>query len=587
MKYVYIEAEYYKSLTHPMVKMSDSTASKGKYVYSNPDASSALKGKATYNFSITEPGSYTIFVLTKCSTSAQNTGYINIDGAVNQVIKSDVNKPWSWTKTIGSSYLRNGTHTLNLTTREHGLKYDMFLITNDLSFVPPLPTPTSTPSTQGKLNVKTLPLDFMVIVDGNNIKYAPCVYDLPQGTHTIKVEEGGYTTHNSTVYITANRTEYKTITLTKTSTPTPTPSSQGKLNIKTLPLNFKVVVDGNNIKTAPCVFTLPQGLHSIEVEHNGYTSYNSSINIPANRTTYRTITLTKLSTPTRTPVPTSTPSTCPKPVPNFTYTPTQPKDGTVVYFDGSKSTGGYGHSIISYEWYYDGVHMDFGKTVSKRMTKGKHTIILKVKNDCGKVEFIYKKITITDSSTPTPQIPTCPTPSASFEYSTIQQSNVGRTIRLNGSKSSGGLKHNIIEYKWYVDNVYRGYGITRNVIIDLNQHTVKLVIKNDCGKTDDQYKTITKISTPQPTPTPTPWPTRTPTPWPTPWPTPTPTPWPTRTPTPVPSNSYESWKNKKGNLRNNLPALLEIIDGYMNFKNLGFTVTLRNILNTIDGYLNL
>ncbi len=63
---------------------------------------------------------------------------------------------------------------------------------------------------------------------------------------------------------------------------------------------------------------------------------------------------------------------------------------------------------------------------------------------------------------------------------------------------------------------------------------------------------------------------------------------PSATPTPSPTNSYTNWLNSKGGkpgLKNNLPALLEIIDGYLGFKNLGFTVTLANILYTIDGYL--
>ncbi len=62
----------------------------------------------------------------------------------------------------------------------------------------------------------------------------------------------------------------------------------------------------------------------------------------------------------------------------------------------------------------------------------------------------------------------------------------------------------------------------------------------------------------------------------------------TPTPSPTPSNSYSNWLSSKGGkpgLKNNLSALLEIIDGYLGFINLGFSVSLANILYTIDGYL--
>lgn len=59
---------------------------------------------------------------------------------------------------------------------------------------------------------------------------------------------------------------------------------------------------------------------------------------------------------------------------------------------------------------------------------------------------------------------------------------------------------------------------------------------------------------------------------------------------PVPHTfaSFDEWLNYHDNnigLYNYLPALLDIIDGYLGLKNLGFTVTLANVLSTIDGYL--
>ncbi len=53
-------------------------------------------------------------------------------------------------------------------------------------------------------------------------------------------------------------------------------------------------------------------------------------------------------------------------------------------------------------------------------------------------------------------------------------------------------------------------------------------------------------------------------------------------------SSFEEWVlhyDSSIGLYNYLPALLEIIDGYLKFKELGFNVTLINLLDTIDYYL--
>ena len=53
-------------------------------------------------------------------------------------------------------------------------------------------------------------------------------------------------------------------------------------------------------------------------------------------------------------------------------------------------------------------------------------------------------------------------------------------------------------------------------------------------------------------------------------------------------DSFDEWVNYHDTsigLYNYLPALLEIIDGYLGFKNIGFIVTLSDLLDSIDYYL--
>jgi len=64
-------------------------------------------------------------------------------------------------------------------------------------------------------------------------------------------------------------------------------------------------------------------------------------------------------------------------------------------------------------------------------------------------------------------------------------------------------------------------------------------------------------------------------------------PTPTPTPTPSPITSYYGWVSSHGGstmIKGNLPSLLNICDGYL-FKNIGFTVTLSDLLKTCDYYL--
>jgi len=122
------------------------------------------------------------------------------------------------------------------------------------------------------------------------------------------------------------------------------------------------------------------------------------------------------------------------------------------------------------------------------------------------------QIKVIGSATPTPA-PSCPLPTGHISYNVLMiTSPFSRVVELVGSSSLGGAGHTIVEYTWYIDNEYVKSGPVVEIIIDLEQHNIKLKIKNDCGKFDYEFKIITPTYIPTPTPSPTPIYTPSPTP---------------------------------------------------------------------------
>ena len=66
----------------------------------------------------------------------------------------------------------------------------------------------------GTLSVSTTPTGASVKV-GTETKTSPCTFSLPPGTYTITITKTGYETITDSVYIRADRTEYRNYTLVK------------------------------------------------------------------------------------------------------------------------------------------------------------------------------------------------------------------------------------------------------------------------------------------------------------------------------------------------------------------------------------
>jgi PKD repeat protein len=99
----------------------------------------------------------------------------------------------------------------------------------------------------------------------------------------------------------------------------------------------------------------------------------------------------KLTPPTITAPPGS-------PVANFVFSPSTPKVGTSVQFDGSLSTDDGGR-IVSYDWTFgDGVSKSGITTAHDYDSAGTYTVKLTITDDRGQSASRSKTVTITGSN---------------------------------------------------------------------------------------------------------------------------------------------------------------------------------------------
>ena len=146
-KYIWLEAES-GSVTTPMKIKEDYTASAGYYVVTDTGkntSSAPENGRTTYNFEITEEGTYKIWARVIAASGDDDSFWIKIDEnewvSWNEIERGE---EWIWDEvhdsnnndTVVSYNLTPGTHTLTVTYREDGTLLDKFLITNDTTFNP-------------------------------------------------------------------------------------------------------------------------------------------------------------------------------------------------------------------------------------------------------------------------------------------------------------------------------------------------------------------------------------------------------------------------------------------------------------------
>jgi hypothetical protein len=138
-----------------MTIIDEATAINGQAIWSGTAGSNAAvptDGHVTYTFSVTSAGTYKVWgrFLVGPSTSSDDSLWVRVDSGSwtqwNDIYPRIGNADYGWDSEHDTpnanaevTYsLGTGGHTLEVAYRENGLKMDMFLVTNNLSYTPPL-----------------------------------------------------------------------------------------------------------------------------------------------------------------------------------------------------------------------------------------------------------------------------------------------------------------------------------------------------------------------------------------------------------------------------------------------------------------
>ena len=182
----------------------------------------------------------------------------------------------------------------------------------------------------------------------------------------------------------------------------------------------------------------------------------------------------------------------PAPVPNITYTPTNPNPDDTITLDASGSSDPDGN-IVTYEWDTDddGYYDDYDDAPNGQTTtvsfdeEGTYTIGLRV-TDNGNVERTTEtQITVTN-----------PAPNASFTVT--ESDSEGLSVALDAGASSDP-DGSITAYDWYVDGTREASGSA--VTLDFSRkgaYQVRLEVTDNGGKTASVTRTVGVSEPPTP-----------------------------------------------------------------------------------------
>jgi purple acid phosphatase-like protein len=150
--YVTVEAES-GTLTSPMVSHNDfdtPLAFNGNYIWTPPGTGSNTNGnytaKATYNVTLANAASYTLWVRMYAPTATNDTFWQSLDAGTKTVLTAGNLGVWVWTK--GASWtVTAGSHSLVLGHHDEQTRADQIILTDDPAFVPSAVPTDTTPAT--------------------------------------------------------------------------------------------------------------------------------------------------------------------------------------------------------------------------------------------------------------------------------------------------------------------------------------------------------------------------------------------------------------------------------------------------------
>jgi hypothetical protein len=149
----------------------------------------------------------------------------------------------------------------------------------------PPPSKPEAVGTTGRLLVRSTPAGARVFVDGRDLGRTPLTLrDVSHGAHRVRLVQEGYTTEERRVVISTGKPAQSIVVPLTRTAPAPSRAANnsfnGSLTVESRPAGAKVSVDGKLVGTTPLM--LPQiaaGSHAVQLEHDGYRRWSSSVRV--------------------------------------------------------------------------------------------------------------------------------------------------------------------------------------------------------------------------------------------------------------------------------------------------------------------
>jgi PKD repeat protein len=170
----------------------------------------------------------------------------------------------------------------------------------------------------------------------------------------------------------------------------------------------------------------------------------------------------------------------------FTYSPSAPRPGNSVTFDGTSSSDPDGDSPLTYAWKIDGLAAGTAPVFTHEfLAAGPHDVSLRVNDGHGGIGNTVQTINVVANSAPT----------ASFTY-TPTTPKTGDAISFDGAASSDP-DGDTLTYLWTIDAVPSGNGATLTHSFAVSGgHFVQLKVTDPFGGSNTSSQTITVANRP-------------------------------------------------------------------------------------------
>jgi PKD repeat protein len=168
------------------------------------------------------------------------------------------------------------------------------------------------------------------------------------------------------------------------------------------------------------------------------------------------------------------------PTASFVYSPTNPAENEIIYFNALESEDPDG-DVVSFDWDFGDGTTGTGETVTHQYgSSGSFTVLLKVTDDDGNVDTTIQTISIGDNEIPV----------ASFTYSPSNPA-VDQDIYFNAQDSSDP-DGSIVSYEWDLGDGTTNSGVSvTHRYGSSGTYTVYLRVTDNSGNTDSTTQTIT------------------------------------------------------------------------------------------------